>query len=342
MFKKKNEPVSTANQNVPVEETIPEVQTDGAKSELPDIRASAQAEKEPQGEPLEPSTSEVAPENAQLDKTDEEERPVMNFFKTLRVTPTKPTKPTTNPDVSKDQDTSKVPPPPPPPAPPKMESKAEPAVKKEEAPQAAAAAKAKEPETPGKAKTKEITFGKLFRSKSSVKEEAKPVVVQVDASKASTLEAAARPEPPPAPKPEEKKLEKKSSAFGSLLKPKELLNQMSSKIQAAASSAASSIAIGTRGAAKEPKKESPATHAAAPEAGSSTKVKEEPKPAAAVAAAAGSLDDKSVESADNSSPSVSRKLEKRNSIQLFFKNLGQKRHSDAGVQTEPGAPEKAK
>ncbi|XP_062871825.1 breast carcinoma-amplified sequence 1 isoform X5 [Trichomycterus rosablanca] len=316
MFKKKNEPVSTANQNVPVEETIPEVQTDGAKSELPDIRASAQAEKEPQGEPLEPSTSEVAPENAQLDKTDEEERPVMNFFKTLRVTPTKPTKPTTNPDVSKDQaqDTSKVPPPPPPPAPPKMESKAEPAVKKEEAPQAAAAAKAKEPETPGKAKTKEITFGKLFRSKSSVKEEAKPVVVQVDASKASTLEAAARPEPPPAPKPEEKKLEKKSSAFGSLLKPK----------------------------AKEPKKESPATHAAAPEAGSSTKVKEEPKPAAAVAAAAGSLDDKSVESADNSSPSVSRKLEKRNSIQLFFKNLGQKRHSDAGVQTEPGAPEKAK
>lgn len=43
--------------------------------------------------------------------------------------------------------------------------------------------------------------------------------LQVDASKTSTLEAAAKPVEPPAPKPEEKKPEKKST-FGSMFKPK--------------------------------------------------------------------------------------------------------------------------
>ncbi|MCJ8741855.1 hypothetical protein PDJAM_G00075530 [Pangasius djambal] len=325
-------------------------------SEPTDIKASTQAEKEPQGEAPKPSTTEVTQDSTQTEQTSTEEKSVMNFFKTL-VTSTKTTKEAAaSPDVSKEQSQKETPPapaanvqeaskipPPPPPAPPKMESKAEPAVKKEEAPPVeVAAAAAKEPETPSKAKTKDSAFGKLFRTKSGVKEEAKPVEMQVDASKTSTLEASAKSEPPPAPKPEEKKAEKKPSPFANLLKPKVLLGQVSSKIHAAASSAAAGISLGAGGAATESKKEAPAAPTAPAEAAPSTKTKEEPKAAAAAAPAAASADNKSVGSTDNSSPSTSRKLEKRNSIQLFFKNLGQKRHSDAGVQTEPAAPEKAK
>ncbi|KAK3519003.1 hypothetical protein QTP70_016183, partial [Hemibagrus guttatus] len=193
-------------------------------------------------------------------------------------------------------------PPPPPPAPPKMESKAEPAVKKDEAPPVEVAATA--------AKEQET------QSKTKTKDSpfSKLFRTKVDASKTSTLEAGAKAEPPPAPKPEEKKADKKPSPFANLLKPK----------------------------ATEPKKEAPATATAPAEAAQSTKAKEEPKPAAPAAPAAASPDSKPVGSTDNSSPSTARKLEKRNSIQLFFKNLGQKRHSDAGVQTEPAAPEKAK
>lgn len=73
--------------------------------------------------------------------------------------------------------------------------------------------------------------------------------------------------------------------------------------------------------ATESKKEAPAAVTAPAEAAPSTKAKEEPKPAAPPAPAAASPDNKSVGSTDNSSPSTSRKLEKRNSIQLFFKNL---------------------
>ncbi|KAI4874363.1 hypothetical protein NFI96_017450 [Prochilodus magdalenae] len=295
-------------------------------SEPPDIKGSAEPEKEPQGETLNSSAAEVAEDSTQPEETDPEENPVMNFFKTL-VSPTKTTKEATAaPDASKDQSQKETPsasapnvqelpkvPPPPPPAPPKMESKAESALKKEEAPPVEAAAAAKEQETPSKAKAKDSPFGKLFRPKSVVKEEVQPVEVQVDASKTSTLEAAAKPEPPPAPKPEEKKPEKKPSPFANLLKPK----------------------------ATEPKKDAPPAPVVT-EAVASTKVKEEPKPAVTAAAAPAAPDNKSVGSTDNPSPSVPRKLEKRNSIQLFFKNLGQKRHSDAGVQTEAVAPEKAK
>ncbi|XP_053499463.1 breast carcinoma-amplified sequence 1 isoform X3 [Ictalurus furcatus] len=331
MFKKKTGPVSPASEaNVVAEVVIvPEVQTDSQKSEPTDIKANTQTEKEPQGEAPKPSTTEVTQDSTQSEQTSTEEKSVMNFFKTL-VTSTKTTKEATaSPDVSKQQSQKETPPapaanvqeaskipPPPPPAPPKMESKVEPAVKKEEAPPIdVAAAAAKEPETPSKAKTKDSPFGKLFRTKSGVKEEPKPVEIQVDASKTSTLEAGAKPEPPPAPKPEEKKAEKKPSPFANLLKPK----------------------------AAESKKEAPTAPTAPAEATPSTKAKEEPKPAAVAAApAAASPDNKSVGSTDNSSPSTSRKLEKRNSIHLFFKSLGQKRHSDAGVQTEPVAQEKAK
>ncbi|KAI5095954.1 breast carcinoma-amplified sequence 1 isoform X7 [Silurus meridionalis] len=336
------------------------------RCEPTDIKASPQADKEPQNEALVLSTTVVTQDSTQSEQTGAEEKSVMNFFKTflpkhsslhLKVTSTKTTKEATpSPDVSKEQSQKETPPapaanvqeaskvpPPPPPAPPKMESKAEPAVKKEQAPAVeVAAAAAKEPEAQSKAKTKDSPFSKIFRSKSEVKEEAKPVEIQVDASKASTLEVSAKPEHPPAPKPEEKKAEKKPSPFANLLKPKVLLGQVSSKIHAAASSASASISLGARGAATESKKQTPAAPTAPADAAPSTKAKEEPKQAASAAPAATSADNKSVGSTDNSSPSTSRKLEKRNSIHLFFKNLGQKRHSDAGVQTEPVAPEKAK
>ncbi|XDV46394.1 hypothetical protein PO909_014294 [Leuciscus waleckii] len=300
----------------------------------------------------------------------------MNFFKTF-VTPTKTSKEAkATPDASKEQSQKETPPapstnvqetpkaPPPPPAPPKMESKAEPVVKKEETSATkAAAAAATKAEGSAKTKTKD-SFSKLFRPKvllgkvvskvqaattsgASAKtsrvpvvvEEKKPVEVQVDASKSSTLEASAKPEEPPAPKPEEKKPEKKST-FGNMFKPKVLLGQVSTRIQAAASSAAASISLMSARSAPEAKKETPAAPPPVAEAAPVVKAKEEPKPA--VPAPQTAPDNKSISSTDNSSPSMPRKLEKRNSLQLFFKNLGQKRQSDAGVQTDPVAPEKSK
>ncbi|XP_076840110.1 breast carcinoma-amplified sequence 1 isoform X7 [Brachyhypopomus gauderio] len=316
MFKKKAEAeapaVEASGSSEP--QIIAVVQTDSQKSEPPDIKGSTQAKKEPQGEPSNPSAAEVAEDIVQPDNTSPEEKSVMNFLKTFKVSPTKTSKEATvTPDVSKEQkvcpppqganvqEASKVLPPPPP-APPKMEGKAEIAIKKEETPPAdatAVAAGGKEPAGASKAKAKDSPFGKLFRAK-------------VDASKTSTLEATAKPEQPPAPKPEEQKPEKKPSPFAKLLKPK----------------------------ATESKKEGPAAPAAA-EVSSGVKAKEEPKAATATLAVP-APDNKSLGSADNSSPSIPRKIEKRNSFQLFFKTLGQKQHSDAGVQTEPVAPEKTK
>lgn len=70
--------------------------------------------------------------------------------------------------------------------------------------------------------------------------------------------------------------------------------------------------------APEPKKETPAAPPVA-EAAPPAKAKEEPKPASPAPQAA--LDNKSADSTDNASPNMPRKLEKRNSLQLFFKNL---------------------
>ncbi|XP_076840109.1 breast carcinoma-amplified sequence 1 isoform X6 [Brachyhypopomus gauderio] len=327
MFKKKAEAeapaVEASGSSEP--QIIAVVQTDSQKSEPPDIKGSTQAKKEPQGEPSNPSAAEVAEDIVQPDNTSPEEKSVMNFLKTFKVSPTKTSKEATvTPDVSKEQkvcpppqganvqEASKVLPPPPP-APPKMEGKAEIAIKKEETPPAdatAVAAGGKEPAGASKAKAKDSPFGKLFRAKPVVKETEQ--AVEVDASKTSTLEATAKPEQPPAPKPEEQKPEKKPSPFAKLLKPK----------------------------ATESKKEGPAAPAAA-EVSSGVKAKEEPKAATATLAVP-APDNKSLGSADNSSPSIPRKIEKRNSFQLFFKTLGQKQHSDAGVQTEPVAPEKTK
>ncbi|XP_042606950.1 alanine and proline-rich secreted protein Apa-like [Cyprinus carpio] len=124
-----------------------------------------------------------------------------------------------------------------------------------------------------------------------------------------------------------------------MFKPKVLLGKVSSRIQAAASSAAASISLMSAAAAPEPKKDTPAAPPVA-EAAPPAKAKEEPRPTTPAQQAV--PDNKSADSTGNASPNMPHKLEKRNSLQLFFKNLGQKRHSDAGVQTDPVAPEKAK
>ncbi|XP_056589952.1 breast carcinoma-amplified sequence 1 isoform X3 [Triplophysa dalaica] len=335
MFKKKAEPMKLATESK--DSVDGQVTAEDEKSEPVAIKAKAEAVPEPEGTALEllEDLAEVAEEVQQLEDTKAAEKTVMNFFKTF-VSPTKTSKDAkATPDASKDQSQKETPPapsgnvqeapkapPPPPPAPPKMEGKADAAVKKEET---SATAATKAAEASAKTKTKDSTFSKLFRPK-------------VDASKTSTLEAAAKPVEPLAPKPEEKKPEKKST-FGSMFKPKVLLRQVSTRIQAAASSAAATIPLMSPRSATETKKETPAKPAAA-ESAPVAKAKEEPKPAPPAAPA--TPDNKSAESTENASPSIPRKLEKRNSMQLFFKNLGQKRHSDAGVQTDPVAPEKAK
>ncbi|XP_035015716.2 breast carcinoma-amplified sequence 1 isoform X2 [Hippoglossus stenolepis] len=142
-------------------------------------------------------------------------------------------------------------------------------------------------------------------------------VEKVDPSKTGTLEAAAKPEPPP-PVQEEKKKTASKSPFLSFFKPKD-----------------------------EPKKATPAPAAAAAEAAQTVKAKEEPKAAAKSVEVVVDNKQASVQAADDAA-NVPKKLEKRNSIGLFFKGFGLKRHStDAGVQAEPAvaaaaAAEKAK
>ncbi|KAJ8016951.1 hypothetical protein DPEC_G00012690 [Dallia pectoralis] len=271
---------------------------------------------------------------------------VMNFFKTL-VTPTKKTKQdSATPDVTTDQTQKEahptatptvaqvgdvptaakggmsIPPPPPPaPTPPKMEVKAEIATQPvtntpKEDPKGAA-------KQPAATKPKASSFGKLFSKK-------------VDASKTATLEASAKPEPSPPASGEDKKAtsaKATSNTSASHFNPKELLNRMVSKVQTASTSGVQILKKPFKGAA-DPKKEAPAP-AAEVIAGPSV-AKEESKIPEAPA-----VNNKPVsgppENVENT-PVHSKRLEKRNSINLFFKNLG-KRQTDAGAPTEP---EKAK
>nr|XP_046221893.1 SH3 domain-containing protein C23A1.17-like isoform X5 [Oncorhynchus gorbuscha] len=275
----------------------------------------------------------IGEESSHLEENQEgesqtEDNPVMNFFKTL-VTSTKKNKQgTAIPDVTKDQSQKEAqptatttaaqvvdapaaakggmsfpPPPPPAPAPPKMEVKAEIVAQPvTNAPKKEPKDAAKEPEAT-KSKS-DSPFSRLFSRKTVEAVEPQPVVAvqEIDASKTATLEASAKPEPPPAPAPKEGKKPAVAKASFSFFKPK----------------------------ASEPKKEAPAPAADAI-AGPSVS-KEEPKapeiPAVDSKPASGPT-----EGGDNS-PILPKRLEKRNSIHLFFKNLG-KRQSDAGVQTEP-------
>ncbi|XP_034446162.1 breast carcinoma-amplified sequence 1 isoform X3 [Hippoglossus hippoglossus] len=328
-----------------------------------------------------PETDTSQPEENQ-EESEPDNNPVMNFFKAL-VTPTKTTKKeTAAPDATKDQtaQVSEPPaapkgmsiPPPPPPEPPKMEIRGEAAAKPAKpTPKDEPKAAAKQPE-PSKGKAAKSALSKLFRPKTAKEtppaavhvelqpgveeqetpeEEAEAVVEvqetaeeveqpvveeqvnqrevvdgepesveeveKVDPSKTGTLEAAAKPEPPP-PVQEEKKKTASKSPFLSFFKPKD-----------------------------EPKKATPAPAAAAAEAAQTVKAKEEPKAAAKSVEVVVDNKQASVQAADDAA-NVPKKLEKRNSIGLFFKGFGLKRHStDAGVQAEPAvaaaaAAEKAK
>ncbi|XP_059903335.1 breast carcinoma-amplified sequence 1 isoform X9 [Gadus macrocephalus] len=165
-----------------------------------------------------------------------------------------------------------------------------------------------------------------------------PVVVEVekaDASKTTTLEADVKPQAA-APLPDDKKPAAKSPFF-SFFKPKVLVNQMAAKVQSASTSGVRLLRR-TAGGAAEPKKETAAPPAAM-EAAQNTKAKEEPK--AATKTAEASVENKAPSEAaqgGDESAKAPKKLEKRNSINLFFKTLSQKRNSlDAGVQTESAA-----
>ncbi|XP_067096116.1 breast carcinoma-amplified sequence 1 isoform X4 [Osmerus mordax] len=366
LFKKKTESSSIVDNlqetNIPTENPSSPV-ADDPQSELAEPKEDSVTFKEPNcvsvtPTPEEGTTPEAGEDRDHLVETQEgestEENTVMNFFKTL-VNPTKtPKKEKASPDIAIDpKETPPAPttaaaqvvdapastapkgmsiPPPPPPAPPTLESKGETAAKpvksitKEEAKDAA-----KEPEAAKAKSSKDSPFSILFRPK------------KVDASKASTLEAAPKPEPPPVP--EETKAPAKASTFKSFFKPsKVLLDQMASKVQTASASGVR-LLMRTTGGAAEPKKE-PSAPPAEPEAAQAVKTKEEPKPTPKAPSPEAPVDNQSATSQSGEDPAnIPRKIEKRNSIHLFFKNLG-KRHSDAGVQTEPlavsSAPEKAK
>ncbi|XP_019721842.1 breast carcinoma-amplified sequence 1 isoform X3 [Hippocampus comes] len=168
-------------------------------------------------------------------------------------------------------------------------------------PQAAVEVKAEEPQQTPEDATQTVVEQKVTLQTPQPEVENE----KVDPSKAGTLEATAKVEPPQ-PIQEEKKHPSKSSFF-SFFKPK----------------------------AGDPKKTSPAPVKAADTP--PVKTKEEPKAVAKSCEVV--VDDKAASVAPKGSDSAAnaaRKSEKRNSIQLFLKHLGQKRHStDAGVQTEP-------
>ncbi|XP_054868968.1 breast carcinoma-amplified sequence 1 isoform X19 [Amphiprion ocellaris] len=340
MFRKKAEPprgVESAEEK----RTSGEDQTDVS---LPSTDPQQETTNQKQeSEPLtlpESVTPDCGPEEENVPETDNgnsepvesqeesnpEENPVMNFFKTLVTTTKTSKKETATPDATKEQSQKETQPaatttvaqisePPaapkgmsiPPPPPPEP-----PKMEIKGEPSAKPVKPVPKEEPKAAAKQPESSKGKS--AKDTLSKFFRP---KVDPSKSGTLEAAAKPEPPPPVQEEKKKASK--SPFFSLFKPK----------------------------AAESKKATPTPPAAA-EATQAVKTKEEPKAAAKSSEAVVDNKPASVASqAGDDAANVPKRLEKRNSIQLFFKNLGQKRHStDAGVQTEPvtvaPAAEKAK
>ncbi|XP_071021894.1 neurofilament heavy polypeptide-like isoform X3 [Oncorhynchus clarkii lewisi] len=369
LFKKKAKPQPTPNPDPALEkeepikdkiveeiessaedQKVPVAVTDGIQAEpLAEVKEDTETSKErpnPSPEAEEVKSPKIAEESSHIQENQEgesqtEENPVMNFFKTL-VTPTKKTKQeTATPAVAKDQKEAQptttttaaqlvdapatakggmsIPPSPAPapglgpapgpaPAPaPTPAPKPAPApapgsckmeVKAELAAQSVTNTPKEEPK--GAAKEPEAAKPKSDRPFSRLFSRK-----NVDFSKTDTLEASATLEPPP-PAPEEEKTPaaSKASPFTSfsLFKTK----------------------------AAVPKKEVPAPAAEA--VAEPSVAKDEPK-----APEDPAVDSKPVSGPSEvmeNSPVLPKRLEKRNSIHLFFKNLG-KGQSDAGVQTEP-------
>ncbi|KAM9828677.1 breast carcinoma-amplified sequence 1 isoform X6 [Syngnathus typhle] len=330
IFKRKAEPeapvdaehvaVEETHENIAIEASLPTTDT-----QLATANQNPEALTEPDGGNPEPIDNANCPPAE--DKTNPEESPVMNFFKNLNLTvavpslvrqttPTKTSKKETSEVITDQRQREKQPAPTttvaqvsdppaaskgmliPPPPPPEL-PKLE--VKVELSGKAAKASTSKE-KTKAAAKGTEFPKGKSAKDVLSKFFHSK----KVDPSKAGTLEATAKQEPPP-PVQQEKKTPSKSSFF-SFFKPN----------------------------ASDPKKVSPAPVKAA-DASPTVKTKEEPKAAAKSCEVV--IDDKAASvapKAGDSAANAAKKSEKRNSIQLFLKHLGQKRHStDAGVQTEP-------
>ncbi|XP_061781312.1 breast carcinoma-amplified sequence 1 isoform X8 [Nerophis lumbriciformis] len=262
----------------------------------------------------EPQAPEVATDQsipaAPIEETNPEESPVMNFFKNLNLT-------VTVPSLVRQMTPTKTS---------KKESDGVPKEQKERqsgpgttvaqvsdpppAPRGMSVPPPPPPPEPPKLEVKVELSGKPAKASAS-REKPKDVLSKffrtkkADPSKAGTLEAAAKPEAAAAPVHQDKKSAAKSSFF-SFFKAK----------------------------SGDPKKASPAPAASAPP---TVKTKEEPR--AAAKSTDVTVDDKAASAtskAGDGAANSARKTEKRNSIHLFLKHLGQKRHStDAGVQTEP-------
>ncbi|KAI1897112.1 hypothetical protein AGOR_G00079770 [Albula goreensis] len=268
------------------------------------------------------------------------------FSKLFRSKP-KDAKPASAAKVAQEVDATapKPPPPPPPPEPPKLEGRAEAAAKianstpKDAAKETEAAAKQKA--------SKGSPFSKLFHAKKEEEEEVAKVEEPQPASQEEEvaevgLRAADAPGAPgQSPKPEKKS---GKASLASLFKPKVLQRLQASTIQAAAvfgySVPSSSAAATADTKAKEGP--SPAVTVVTVETTQSVQVKAEPKPAAEVErkrqegpAADGKSVSEASQTGEDSGRSFTKRLEKRNSIHAFFKNLGPKRQSDVGVQTDP-------
>ncbi|XP_034058476.1 breast carcinoma-amplified sequence 1 isoform X14 [Gymnodraco acuticeps] len=263
--------------------------------------------------PVEETAPETVNGNIQPEETQKaskpEENPVMNFFKKI-VTP-KVTKETATPEATKEQVAQVSEPPPAPKGgmsipPPPPPEPPKMEIKAEPAAKPAKPTLKEEPKAAGK--SPKASKGVSTRATLSNLFHPK----KVDPSKAGTLEAAVKPEPPP-PIQEEKKTDSKPSFF-SMFKSK----------------------------AADPKKAPPAPAAAA----ETVKAKEEPKAAAKSEAVVENKPAAVAPPDGEDAAHAPRKLEKRNSIHLFFKTLGQRRSStEAGVQTEQvpaAAAEKAK
>ncbi|KAM7411265.1 hypothetical protein PAMA_021314 [Pampus argenteus] len=314
MFKKKAEPPADDQTDVSLPVSDPQPEATNLKQESESLTEQKSVTLDPGPEEEKAPETDKPVENQEESKP--EENPVMNFFKTL-VTPTKTTKKeTATPDATQDQSQTENQPPPTttvaqvseppaaakgmsiPPPPPPEPPKVE--IKGEPAAKPVKPTPKEEP----KAAAKEPESSKGKSAKNTLSKFFRPK--KVDPSKANTLEAAEKPEPQP-PVQEETKTDAKPSFF-SLFKPK----------------------------AAESKKATPAPAAAA-EAAQTVKAKEEPKAAGKSSEAV--VDNKLASVASQAGDDAAkepRKLEKRNSIHLFFKTLGQKRNStDAGVQTEP-------
>ncbi|KAJ8265588.1 hypothetical protein COCON_G00146870 [Conger conger] len=246
-------------------------------------------------------------------------------------------------DASMATKAPKPPPPPPPPEPPKLEVKVDLEAKalnsaQKEAPKDAV----KEPEAASKQKpAKGSPFLKLFHPKEEEKQDEEPQPVEEEVTEMDSKAKAADVQITPGQSP---KSEKKSGKSNLLFRLKPLVLQ---SLQVPAVPVCSHSVPASSATATPDTKAKEATSVVVPTVTTVTTqaIVVEPRPAAEaekmriVRQEAAPADGKSVsgasQSGEDGTSSLTRKLEKRNSIHMFFKSLAPKRQSEAGVQTDP-------